>query len=118
MTSSDPARFLPLTDLAFNILVSLSGQAVHGYALIKELRGRSGRAGLRTGTVYASLARLTDEGLVEEVERPDPEDDARRRYYRATTLGVATAQAEARRLAEVLELARARQLIPGATNES
>ena len=69
MTHSDPTTFLPLTDLAFNVVVALSGEPMHGYALIKELRGRTGRAGLRSGTVYAALARLTDDGLVEDLLR-------------------------------------------------
>ena len=49
---SDP---LPLTDLAFNVLLALTDGDLHGYALIKELRGLEGRERLRTGTVYAAL---------------------------------------------------------------
>ena len=110
----DPSRFLPLTDLAFNVLVALSAEERHGYALIKELRTRTGRERLRTGTVYAALARLQDDGLVEEAgERaPSSRSDERRRYYEATTLGVAVARAEAARLTEVLVIARRRDLTP------
>ena len=110
----DVSRFLPLTDLAFNVLVALADEERHGYALIKELRTRTGRERLRTGTVYAALARLQDDGLVEEAgERaPSPRSDERRRYYRATTLGVAAARAEAARLMEVLGIAREKDLTP------
>lgn len=109
-----PEDLLPLTDLAFNILVCLKDTELHGYALIKELRARSGRESLRTGTVYAALARLEDEGLLAEVdERGGGADaDSRRRYYRLTELGLDTARAEARRLAEVLGVARSKNLLP------
>jgi DNA-binding PadR family transcriptional regulator len=93
---------LPLTDLAFNILVALSNEPLHGYALVKRLRELEGRGSLRTGTVYAALARLEDEGWVEEADPPRPPDDTRRRYYRLTAAGVEVARAEASRLRDVL----------------
>jgi len=101
---------LPLTDLAFNLLVALTDRELHGYALIKELRMRTGRATLRTGTVYAALARLQDDGLIEETGPPEgvEESDSRRRYYAVTPFGVQVAQAEAGRLREVLRMADAR----------
>lgn len=105
----DPSHLLPLTDLAFNILVALSDRSLHGYALLKELRGRTGREGLRTGTVYAALARLQDDGLVEEV---DPNGAGRRRHYAPTPLGRAAATAEAERLRELLALARSKHVLP------
>ena len=102
-----------MTDLAFSILVALADHDMHGYALIKELRGRTGRDGLRTGTVYAALARLQDDGLVEEAgDRPTDGDDQRRRYYQVTASGRAAARGEARRLAELLSLARDKRLLP------
>ncbi|NNF27730.1 MAG: PadR family transcriptional regulator [Gemmatimonadetes bacterium] len=104
----------PLTDLAFNILVALEGRPLHGYALIKQLRRLSGRARLRTGTVYAALSRLTADRWVREVDPPGDhaDGDERRRYYALTESGRAAAAAEARRLAEVLALARAKRLAP------
>jgi DNA-binding PadR family transcriptional regulator len=103
---------LPLTDLAFNVLVALADEPQHGYALLKELRTRTGRRKLRTGTVYAALARLQDDGLVQEVPDAERDDDPRRRYYRTTELGLRTARAEAVRLAEVLQAASAKRLLP------
>lgn len=102
-----------LTDLAFNILVSLADEALHGYALIKLLRARTGRAGLRTGTVYAALARLEESGMVEEADGPASEADAddRRRYYRITDGGLEAARAEAARLHELLSVAREKDLL-------
>ncbi|MEJ2205258.1 MAG: helix-turn-helix transcriptional regulator [Gemmatimonadota bacterium] len=111
---ADPRSFLPLTDLAFSILVALTDEELHGYRLIKELRRRPGREKLRTGTVYAALARLRDDGLVQETPGPaGGNDDERRRYYTATSLGVSAARAEAARLGELLGLARAKRLTPG-----
>ena len=109
----DPRPLLPLTDLAFNVLLALSDRSLHGYALLKELRGRTGREGLRTGTVYAALARLQDDGLVEEVGQPSGDD--RRRHYAPTPLGRAAARAEAERLRELLAVARRKRVLPEAT---
>lgn len=108
------ASALPLTDLAFSILVCLKGEEIHGYALLKALRARTGRERLRTGTVYAALARLQDDGWVEEApNRRSVEGDPRRRYYRLTDAGAAVARAEAARLAGLLDLARDRGLLAG-----
>jgi DNA-binding PadR family transcriptional regulator len=65
-------------------------------------------------SLYASIRRLLENGLIEELdERPDPEDDdERRRYYRLTRLGRAVATAEARRLERLLVDARATGLLP------
>jgi len=108
----DRSPTLPLTDLAFSILVALKGEELHGYALLKELRARTGHERLRTGTVYAALARLQEDGWVEEAPgRRDPDEDPRRRYYRLTEAGAAAARAEATRLSDLLGLARDRGLL-------
>jgi DNA-binding PadR family transcriptional regulator len=111
---SDVRDLLPLTDLAFDVLLTLSGEELHGYALVKGLREHQGRSNLRTGTVYAALARLQGDGLVTEVPRPrDAEsEDARRRYYRVTERGHAVARAEASRLQDLLERAVREKLLP------
>jgi len=103
---------LPLTDLAFTILVSLAAGPLHGYGLIKALRELKGRKSLRTGTVYAALARLEEDGLLEEVD-PPADGDRRRRYYDLTPRGSSAARAEALRLDGVLGLARERDLLQG-----
>lgn len=113
MTRS-PNDFLPLTDLAFSLLLALADDELHGYALVMELRRRTGREALRTGTVYAALARLRDDGLVTETGgSPSAAGaDPRRRYYVLTPLGRSVARAEADRLGELLDLARAKRLLP------
>src|SRR5579875_2602626 len=88
----------------------------HGYGIIQDVSMRT-RGGLRlsAGTLYRSVQRMLEQGLIIETrERPEPElDDERRRYYRITALGKAAARAEASRLRELLDLARASGFAPG-----
>jgi len=102
----------PLSSVVFEILVALASGDRHGYQILMDIRARSG-ASLRAGSLYRALARLLDEGLVEELEeRPDPElDDERRRYYRLTRLGRRVAEAEATRLEAQVRNARAARLL-------
>ena len=105
----DTERFLPLTPVAFEIMIALSAQRRHGYEIMQEVERRTeGRIVLHPGTLYRALSRLLDEGLIDELdERPDGGvDDARRRYYRVTPLGRAVARAEAARLARQVHAAR------------
>jgi DNA-binding PadR family transcriptional regulator len=110
-----PQHLLPLTVPVFQILLSLSDQDLHGYAIIQDVRDRTeGEVDLTASTLYAAIKRLLDTGLIEEVdERPGPdEDDARRRYYRITTLGLDVARLEVGRLERVLKMARHKRLTP------
>jgi DNA-binding PadR family transcriptional regulator len=106
----------PLTPLSYGILLALADAELHGYAIMKAVEEESGgrvRAG--TGTLYAALQRMVEEGLIREAERaPEPGEDARRRYFAITKHGRAVARAEARRLEELLSLARERALGPEA----
>jgi DNA-binding PadR family transcriptional regulator len=108
--------FLPLPPATFHILLALAGSDLHGYAVIQDVSDRTGGAlKLSAGTLYRSIQRLLEQGLISETrERPAPEeDDERRRYYRITALGTAVAKAEARRLTELVKMARARGFAPG-----
>jgi DNA-binding PadR family transcriptional regulator len=110
--------FLPLTPVAFEILLALADGERHGYSIMREVADRSGGAvTLHPGTLYRALARLLESGLIEELdERPDPDhDDERRRYYRLTARGIAVARAEAERIAGQLAAARSRKLLKGRT---
>lgn len=107
--------FLPLQAATFHILLALADEDRHGYAVIQDVAARTGGAiRLSAGTLYRSIQRMLEDGLiVEPRERPAPEeDDERRRYYRLTPLGAAVAKSEARRLADLVRMARARGLAP------
>ena len=105
-------QFLPLTPVAFEILLALADGEQHGYRIMQEVNARSGGAvTLHAGTLYRALARLLEQSLIEELAERPAEDDERRRYYRLTDRGIAVARAEASRLAGQLEAARARRLL-------
>ena len=107
---------LPLPTATFHILLALGDADRHGYGIIQDVAAHTGGAlRLSAGTLYRSIQRMLEQGLIVETrERPAPElDDERRRYYRITALGAAVARAEARRLAELVRLARASGFAPG-----
>ncbi|MGD0541142.1 MAG: PadR family transcriptional regulator [Tepidisphaeraceae bacterium] len=111
----DPQSLLPLTPAVFQILLALSDQERHGYAIMREVAAQTnGQLHLGPGTLYGCLKRMLRAGLVEESEeRPDPElDDERRRYYRITDLGRRVTRAEAQRLEAAVFAARAKKLLP------
>ena len=114
--AAEARTFLPLQPAEFHILLAVADEDRHGYAIIQDVAERTGGdLRLSPGTLYRSIQRMLEQGLiVEPRERPAPnDDDERRRYYRITPLGAAVAKAEARRLAELLRMARARGLAPG-----
>jgi DNA-binding PadR family transcriptional regulator len=103
-----------VTPATFHILLTLADGERHGYAVMREVAERTaGAVRLGPGTLYGSLKRLLESGLVAEgAERADPElGDERRRYYRITDRGLAVARAEARRLEAMVRAARAKRLI-------
>lgn len=103
----------PLTPLSLSLLVTLGGGDAHGYALLRSVEeGSRGRLRPGTGSLYAALQRLMEEGLImESPSRPADDDDARRKYYRITEAGRKAVAAEARRLEELLTAARRHGLI-------
>ena len=109
-----PQTFLPLTPVAFEIMLALADGEQHGYSIMRAVSDRSsGAVTLHPGTLYRALARLLESGLIEELDgRPDPaDDDQRRRYYRLTERGIAVARAEAERMASQVNAARGRKLL-------
>lgn len=115
MDGIQPDSLLPLPPATFHILIALADGDRHGYGIIQDVIARTnGQLKLSAGTLYRSLQRMLEQGLVIETrDRPKPEfDDERRRYYRLTAFGRSVAKAEARRLAELVEFARATGLAP------
>lgn len=112
----EPASFLPLPNLAYHVLLSLTAGPMHGYAIAKETERRTdGRTRPSTGSLYLALTRLEEQGLVEESPEPPPDEpaDGRRRYYRITEAGERVARAESERLAGLVRLATERRLLDG-----
>src|ERR1700753_2102983 len=107
MASDSIASLLPLQPTTFHILLSLTDEDRHGYAIIQEVTRRTqGELKLSAGTLYRSIQRMLEDGLiVEKRTRPAPEmDDERRRYYQITPFGKAVAEAEAGRLRDLLKM--------------
>ena len=114
-SDEDIDSFLPLPTAVFHILVALADRDRHGYSIMQDVSARTeGKVRLSAGTLYSAVARMLEQGLIEEPrENPDPDnEDERRRHYRVTRLGRDVALAEARRLQDMLSQARATGLIP------
>jgi DNA-binding PadR family transcriptional regulator len=117
MTESHDAieALLPLPPATLHILMSLADDERHGYAIIQDVAARTaGELRLSAGTLYRSIQRMLEQGLIVESRRRPAAalDDERRRYYRITALGKSAARAEVRRLSELVRLARASGLSP------
>lgn len=104
----------PLPSAAFQILLSLVDEDLHGYGIMRQVADQTGgRMRLGPGTLYSSIQALLEEKFIEEL---DPRQDAklgteRRRYYRLTSAGRKLARAEAERLADLLRVARAKKIL-------
>jgi DNA-binding PadR family transcriptional regulator len=111
-----PKRKLdPLPSAAFQILLSLADDDLHGYGIMRQVEQQTnGRMRLGPGTLYSSIQALLEDGLIEEVENTVPAaGDERRRYYRLAAAGRKVARAEAERLADLLRVARAKKILRG-----
>lgn len=111
--SEDSLPDLPLTPLSHAVLLALADADRHGYGIIKEVeRQTAGTLSPGTGTLYAALQRMQDEGLIADSDRsPAPDEDQRRKYYRLTEAGRAAARAETRRLARLVAVAEEKRLV-------
>jgi DNA-binding PadR family transcriptional regulator len=114
--STAPEPLPPLPSASFHILLALAAEDRHGYAILLDVEKRTGgEVRLSAATLYRSIQRLLEDGLVVELrERPAPElDDERRRYYRITPRGEAAARTETQRLTKLVRLARSAGIVPG-----
>jgi DNA-binding PadR family transcriptional regulator len=105
----------PLTPAVLHILLALSTAERHGYAIMKEVEAESqGKVKMGPGTLYGSIGRMIDAGLIRESDRKiDPEmDDERRVYYKITALGKSALSAELNRYREILAVAKQKRLSP------
>ena len=107
-------QLLPLTPAVFYVLFALADGEKHGYAIMQETSSLSdGKFRMGPGTLYTTLQRLLDLGLIEEIEGSGSAVDSRRRYYRLTGHGRALLDSELERMDSVVRLARRRKLVPG-----
>ena len=109
----DPEALLPLKQATYQILLALGDEPIHGYAIMQAVAAMAdGRESILPGTLYAALARMVDERLVEET--PPQQDDSSggppRKYYKRTKFGRAVARAESERLRALLDVARAQRI--------
>ena len=105
----------PLTPAVLHILLALSSEERHGYGIMKQVESESqGKVKMGPGTLYGSLGRMMESGLIRESDKKvDPEmDDERRVYYKITELGKTTLAAELERYREVVAVAKKKQLAP------
>ncbi len=103
-----PEDVLPLTPAVFHILLALADGERHGYGIMQEITQLSAdRITIGPGTLYRSINKLLDDGLIEECDGPAAERE--RRYYRLTDYGSRVAQAELRRLADLVAVAQTKQ---------
>jgi DNA-binding PadR family transcriptional regulator len=106
---------VPLTPAVFHILLALADRERHGYGIMQEVSARTdGKVILGPGTLYGTINRMLEAGLIKESEeRSDPElNDERRRYYAITGKGRHAAVTEVERLQGLLRVARAKHLLP------
>ncbi len=114
MNGTNTASLLPLRPDVFTILLVLLDGDCHGYGMIKAAEERQGRKGqLQPGALYRLLKQLLDGGMIEQTPAAEaPADsDERRRYYRITAFGREVAAAEARRMADLLEISAKHRLL-------
>ncbi len=102
-----PESIEPLSQPALHVLLALGTDAKHGYAIMQDIASESdGRIRLLPGTLYSTIKKLLNDGLIEEVDPPRraDSDDQRRRYYRVTKRGRLVAEAETHRLTVLVRL--------------
>lgn len=109
MAPTDP----PLRPAVFHILLALSGRDLHGLGIADAAEEASeGTVELGPGTLYRSLAEMTEAGLVRPVPPPRDDADPRRKYYRITGRGREVLAAEAARLQRLVDTVRSRRVLP------
>src|SRR5688572_30342715 len=108
-------QLLPLPPATLHILLALANGELHGYAIIQDVEARTdGELRMSAGTLYRSIARMVEQGLITEIAtRRTRAEDERRRYYRLTSFGTTVARAELHRLTQLVRHAKARGLTPG-----
>lgn len=106
----------PLSPPVYHVLLALGDEVLHGYGIMRRFDELTGGVDqLLPGTLYATLARMVDLGLIEEARAPsgDQSGGPSRRHYRVTARGRALARTESERLRRLVDVARRRAWLPG-----
>jgi len=114
MTTREPSELLPLPVAQLHILLALADGEKHGYAIMSEVEAMTDKAvTMGPGTLYGTVKRMLNAGLVEETEeRPDPDlDDERRRYYRLSGFGARVLDAEVARMEQLARTAESKRTV-------
>ncbi len=116
--SLDPTELIPLKHSTYRVLLALAEDKLHGYAIMQAVSDMTdGRETILPGTLYAALARMVDDGMIETLQGPADEASGgpRRHYYRRTSFGRAVARAESERVRALLDIAQAQDIFSGET---
>lgn len=109
MPKLDATDLLPLRPNWLHILLTLADEPHHGYAIMQEVADRTaGKIRLWPATLYGTIRKLEEEGLVEAVVVDVPDDDERRQYYDITQFGRRVLSAEVKRLEDLVQLAHSK----------
>ena len=111
-----PSELTPLREPTLFILLTLSKERKHGYAILKDVEVLSeGRVVLSTGTLYGALARLLAQGVIRKStddsgssgsdNRSDRIDNQKRKYYELTEFGYRVLAVEIKRMGTILATA-------------
>src|SRR5690242_12454946 len=104
----DLTPFLPLAPAALHILLAVSAEDRHGYAIMKEIAHQTGGTyKVGPGTLYDNLQKLLNLGMLDQKQRRSQGEDERRRYYRLTRFGQRVLAEEIRRLEAAVRTAKA-----------
>ncbi len=109
----DAAALIPLKHSTYRALLALAEDELHGYAIMQAVSDMTeGRETILPGTLYAALARMVDDGLIETLQGPADAGSGgpRRRYYRRTSFGRAVVRAESERVRALLDIAQAQDI--------
>lgn len=105
---------LRVTPALLQVLLSLSGDEAHAYGIMKDIEERTaGRVSIGPGSLHYTLSRLQEAGLIKEQEPRAESTDGRRKYFAITPAGRLLLKTELAVWADTIELARARNLLPG-----
>lgn len=90
-------KYLPMSEPACYILLSIVRQPKHGYAIVQEIRKLTeNRLTLGNGTLYGAIGRLENDGIIFHYEEADG-----KKVYKATEIGIELLKSEQKRLQEL-----------------